>query len=135
MDPQNNDPPNDGNPPTTSAAEELEQARTDLASTRAELAAARTAHLEQVRAANADIPPALITGDTPADVNASVDAARKLFTDWTALNAKNAGNGHAPGDRTPPRVPAGGATTTVDFSKMTPTEKIRRAVSQQRGAR
>lgn len=126
MDPTDNNnlqpPPNDELATLRARAEAAESGMSEV---RAALAAARTAHLDAVRAANPHIPSELITGDTPEDVTASLTRARDILARYDAARTTN---GHAV------KVPAGSfAAPPADWSKLSPRELIHQGL-QTRGA-
>lgn len=124
-DPMGN-PPSE-TPPADEAATlraELDQARADLAASRAAEAASVSTLRETTRAANPTIPAELIDGSSPAEIAASVTRAQGIVTAVLAANS----NGHAP------KVPVGGAPApTIDLSTLPASERIRMGVAARRG--
>ena len=114
-------------PPPADLQAQLDAAHAATAALRHDLAEARTAHLAMVRASNPTIPVSLITGDTPAAVDASLTAARAILAEYDAART----NGHGTA-----RVPTGGfPPAAVDTSSMSSAEKIRHGLATRQLAR
>jgi len=84
------------------------------------------AYREQVLKAEPTLPPALISGGTLNDINASVEAARGVVQHVQQFAATPAANG---------RMPSGAPMRTLapDVSKMSPREKILYGAHQATG--
>lgn len=129
MSDQTNEPTNDR---TDEEVDELAQwreraeaAESALAEWRARFAEAVAAVRDAHRAANPTIPPALIDGDTPEAIAASVEKARAIADQ--VLELAKANGHHAP------HVPTGAhPSPSVDLSTMSPAEKIRYGLTQRR---
>jgi hypothetical protein len=92
---------------------------------------------ELVLRAHPDVIPDLIRGDSFDDLLASIEPARTAYQ--RIAEQVRATTPITPADTTPsarpPQVPAGGATTVIDPSTLTPTTKIARALEERRSSK
>src|SRR4051812_13684867 len=94
---------------------------------------------ELVLKAHPDVVPDLIRGDSLDDLMSSIEPARTAYqriADQLRTAAPTATPATTSPETTPatrlPHVPAGGATTVLDPTTLTPTTKIARALEERR---
>ncbi len=91
---------------------------------------------ELVLQAHPDVVPDLIRGDSFDDLLASIEPARTAYqriADQLRAGVTTATPAENAAATRPPHVPAGGATTILDPSTLTPTTKIARALARKAG--
>jgi hypothetical protein len=107
---------------------QLDAAQTATAEARAAQAAAIATLRETMREANPAIPPALIDGNSPEELTASLADAKAIAADAVERARAAAGNGHSPG--TP--VPSGHLPPPADsWRDLSPAEKIRAGLTRR----
>ena len=91
---------------------------------------------ELVLQAHPDVVPDLVRGDSFDDLLASIEPARTAYQRIADQLRAGTPSTTPPADTTPttrpPHVPAGGATSVIDPSSLTPTTKIARALEERR---